>query len=166
MFKSKHVGQCVTITQHNVCLLSSFICTCMNNMLNARNIVGRDSSVGVSLIAGWTVRGSYPAEVEIFHACPDGSWGPPSLLCIEYRGCCPGVKRPERGVNHLPPSSAEVKERVELYLYSPSWPSWPFIRRTLPFCFFLRNINNIKVIELLIVEMSITKGCVGLFAST
>ena len=33
-------------------------------------------------------------------------------------GCFPGVKRPGRGVDHPPPSSAEVKERVELYLYS------------------------------------------------
>jgi hypothetical protein len=33
----------------------------------------------------------------------------------------PGVKRPERGVNHPPPSSAEVKERVELHLYSLLW---------------------------------------------
>ena len=30
----------------------------------------------------------------------------------------PGVKRPGRGVNHPPTSSAEVKERVELYLCS------------------------------------------------
>ena len=29
------------------------------------------------------------------------------------------VKRPGRGVDHPPPSSPEVKERVELYLYSP-----------------------------------------------
>jgi len=36
-----------------------------------------------------------------------------------------GVKRPERGVDHPPPSSAEVKETVELHLYSPSGPSWP-----------------------------------------
>jgi hypothetical protein len=28
-----------------------------------------------------------------------------------------------RGVDY-PPSSAELKERVELYLYSPSGPSW------------------------------------------
>ena len=35
-----------------------------------------------------------------------------------------GVKRPGRGVDHPPPSSAEVKERVQLYLYSPSGPSW------------------------------------------
>ena len=33
----------------------------------------------------------------------------------------PGVKRPGRGVNHPPTSSAEVKERIELYLYSPLW---------------------------------------------
>jgi hypothetical protein len=38
-----------------------------------------------------------------------------------------GVKRPGRGIDHPPPSSAEVKERVELYLYSPSELSWPVI---------------------------------------
>jgi hypothetical protein len=43
-----------------------------------------------------------------------------------------GVKRPGRGVDHPPPSSAEVKERVELYLYSLSGPSWPVLGRTLP----------------------------------
>ena len=36
-----------------------------------------------------------------------------------------GVKQPGHGVDHPPPSSAEVKERVELYLYSPYGPSWP-----------------------------------------
>jgi hypothetical protein len=30
-------------------------------------------------------------------------------------------------VNHPPPSSAEVKERVELFLYSPSVPLWHVI---------------------------------------
>jgi len=39
----------------------------------------------------------------------------------------PGLKRPGRGVDHPPPSSAEVKEGVRLYLYSPFWPSWPVI---------------------------------------
>jgi hypothetical protein len=43
-------------------------------------------------------------------------------------GSFPGVKRPGRGVNHGPPSSAEVKERVELYIYSPSGPSWHVLR--------------------------------------
>jgi len=39
-------------------------------------------------------------------------------------GSFKGVKRPGRGVDHPPPSSAEVKERVELYLYSISGASW------------------------------------------
>jgi len=34
-----------------------------------------------------------------------------------------GVELPGRGVDHPP----EVKERVELYLYSPSGPSWPVL---------------------------------------
>ena len=39
-------------------------------------------------------------------------------------GFFPRVLRPGHGVDHPPPSSAEVKEIVELYLYSPSGPSW------------------------------------------
>jgi hypothetical protein len=35
-----------------------------------------------------------------------------------------GVKRPGSEADHSPPSSAEVKECVELYLHSPSTPSW------------------------------------------
>jgi len=38
-----------------------------------------------------------------------------------------GLKWPGCGVGHLHPSSAEVKERVELYLYSTSGSSWPVI---------------------------------------
>jgi hypothetical protein len=36
----------------------------------------------------------------------------------------PGAKRQRRGVDHQPPSRAEVKERVELYLFSISGLSW------------------------------------------
>jgi len=38
-------------------------------------------------------------------------------------GSFKGVKRPGRDVDHSTLSSAEVKKRVELYLYSPSGPS-------------------------------------------
>ena len=38
-----------------------------------------------------------------------------------------GVKQPGCGIDHPPPSSAEVKERVQLYLCSPSVPSWPVL---------------------------------------
>jgi hypothetical protein len=42
-------------------------------------------------------------------------------------GYIPGVKRMGHGVNHPPSSSAEVKERVEPYLYSLSEPPWQAI---------------------------------------
>jgi len=35
-----------------------------------------------------------------------------------------GVKQQGHEADHSPPSSAEVKECVELYLHSPSMPSW------------------------------------------
>ena len=42
-------------------------------------------------------------------------------------GFSPGVKRPGRGIDQPPPSSAEVKERRELYFYSLSGSSWPVL---------------------------------------
>jgi hypothetical protein len=42
-------------------------------------------------------------------------------------GSLPGVKRPGRGVDHLLASSAEVKDRVQLYFCSPSGPSWAVV---------------------------------------
>ena len=63
-------------------------------------------------------------------------FSPPSLLYNGYRVPFPTVKRPRRAVNHPPPSSDEVKERVALYLYSPSGPSWPVLGWALPLSFF------------------------------
>jgi hypothetical protein len=59
-------------------------------------------------------------------------------------GSFPGVKRSERGVDHPFPFSAEVKERVELFLYSPSGPSWPVRGRTLHFRYFIRSLGEKK----------------------
>ena len=53
--------------------------------------------------------------------------GHTQLPAIWVPGLFPGVKRSGRGVNHPHPSSTEVKERVEVYLYSPSGPSWPVV---------------------------------------
>ena len=51
-------------------------------------------------------------------------------------GSFPGVKRPGCGVDHPPPSSAEVEGRVELYIFSPSGPSQPVLGRALPLPLF------------------------------
>jgi hypothetical protein len=40
------------------------------------------------------------------------------------RGSVPWGKAAGRETDHSPPSSAEVKKRVELYLHSTNTPSW------------------------------------------
>jgi len=52
-------------------------------------------------------------------------------------GSYPGVKRSGRGIDHPLPSSAEAKERVELYLYFPSWPSLSVLGWNLSLLFFI-----------------------------
>ena len=76
---------------------------------------------------------------EIFRTRPDRPWGPPNLL---YSESYPGVKRPGRGANYPPLSSAEGKERVGLYIHSPSGPSWPVIGWTFTFNFTFYLVNN------------------------
>ena len=61
----------------------------------------------------------------------DQPLGPPSLPYSGYWVSFSKVKRPGCRVDHAPPSGAEVKERVQLYLYSPSGPSGPVLRWTL-----------------------------------
>jgi hypothetical protein len=94
----------------------------INNMLHINR--GRDSSVGIATRYGLDGPGIESRWARDF---PDRPWGPPSVLYSGYRVSLPGVKRPGRGVDQPPPSSAEVKERVQLYLYSPCGPSWPVL---------------------------------------
>jgi hypothetical protein len=88
----------------------------------------RDSSVGIALGYGLDDRGSrfrFPAGAGNFscnHRVQNGSGAHPTSYPMDIRGSFPGVKRPGREVDHSPPSSAEVKECVELYLYSTNTP--------------------------------------------
>jgi hypothetical protein len=76
-----------------------------------------------SVATGWTVQGSNPGGGEIFHTCPNRPWGPPNLPCTGYGVTAGGIVA-RVWIWPSTPSSAEVKVRVELYLYSPSGPSW------------------------------------------
>jgi hypothetical protein len=96
---------------------------------------GRDSSVDMRLATGRTVRGSIQGGCETFRTRPRRPWGPLSLLYNWYRVSFLGGKRPGRGVKHPPASSVEVKERVELQIYSLSGCSWPVLARYLPLPF-------------------------------
>jgi hypothetical protein len=83
--------------------------------------VGRDSSVGIATRYGLDGPGvRFSAHIQT------GPGAHPASYTMGT-GYFPGVKRPGRGVDHPPSSSTEVKEELELYLYSPSGPSWPVI---------------------------------------
>jgi hypothetical protein len=89
--------------------------------------VDRDSSVGIAthyeLDSPW-IKSRWGGGGEIFRTSLESPWGPRSLLYSGTRLSFPRVKQPRRGVNHPPPSNAEVKERVQLYLYSHSGTLW------------------------------------------
>jgi len=89
--------------------------------------MGQVSSVGIATRYGldgpgieslWGARFSAPVQT--------GPGAYPASYTMGT-GSLPRVKRPGRGVDHPPLSSAEVKERVEMYLYSVSVSSWPVI---------------------------------------
>ena len=66
---------------------------------------------------GWTVRGSKPGDSEIFPHTPSPDLGTiqPHVQCV--RGLSRGQNG--RGMALTTPPRGEVRERVELYLYSP-----------------------------------------------
>ena len=95
----------------------------------------------------------FRVRVEIFHTRPNRPFSSPSLLHNEYRIIAGGVKRPRRGADHPPPSSAEIEERVEVHLYSACWPSWPVLGWTLPLTlpftskFIVQNMCSVTYVE-------------------
>jgi hypothetical protein len=93
--------------------------------------VGRDSSVGIATGYGldspgieskWGARFSAPVQTGSVANLASYTMGTGSFPGVEWLG---------HGVNHPLLSSAEVKVRVELYLYSASALSWPLPWQTL-----------------------------------
>jgi hypothetical protein len=94
----------------------------------------RDSSVGIATRYGLDGPGIEYRKGRDFPHPSRRALGPPSLLHNGYR-VLPGINA--AGAWRWPPtpSSAEVKERVELYLYSSSGTSWPVLGWPLPLPF-------------------------------
>ena len=104
---------------------------------------GRDSSVGIAIRYGLDGPGIESRWGARFSAPVQTGPGAHPASCTMGTGSFPGVKLPGRGIGHPPPSSAEVEGRVELYLCSPSGPSWPVVERNLPLP-FIKMCSKLK----------------------
>ena len=87
--------------------------------------MGRDSSVGI--VTGYGFDGP---GIESRWRRDFPHMSRPALRITQppeqrVPGLHSGLKWPQRGVDHPPPSSAQVTERVELYIYVPFGPKWP-----------------------------------------
>jgi hypothetical protein len=60
----------------------------------------------------------------LHHHVQNGSGADPASYPMGTRAVSLGVKRPGREADHSPPSSAEFKEWVEIYLHYPYTPPW------------------------------------------
>ena len=78
--------------------------------------MGRDRSVGIATCYGLESPGMKSRWGRDFPQPSRPALGPTQPPIQGYRVSFPGVKRPGLGVDHPPSSSAEVKERVKLYV--------------------------------------------------
>ena len=109
-----------------------YICVCIyiythTHIVHIVDTVGRDSVFVIAACYELDGPGFDSRWGKFFRTHPGRPYGPPNLL---YNGYCVsflGVKRPGRSVDYQTPSGVEVKERVQLYIYSPSVPSCPAV---------------------------------------
>jgi hypothetical protein len=125
-----HNSSCFTEPKVRQCVNMSHI-PCINYIYKTYEqlTVGRDSSVSLvtryrldspGTESHWGAIFSLPVQT-----CPEAH--PASYTMGTGTGSFTAVKRPGRHVEHPPPSSTKVKQRVELYLFFPSGPSCPVL---------------------------------------
>ena len=96
-------------------------------MMVLHRFVGRNSVVSIATRYDLGGPGKESRRGAIlFDTRPDWLWGPSSLLYNGYQVSSQGLKRSGREFDHIS-SGAEVKDRVELHLYSPSGTPRPLL---------------------------------------
>ena len=124
--------QCIVASKHICCYTHYLLHNHVTTSYFAINIydVGRDGVDGVATRYGLNSMRIESRWGEILRFRPDRPWHPTRLLQHWYRVFPRG-----KAVGAWPcpptPSNAEVKERVHLYLNSPSGPSWSVVGWTL-----------------------------------
>jgi hypothetical protein len=111
-------------------LLSSLTLMFIYNQCFLCRTKSRDSSVAIALSYGLDDRGSMvrfsagAGDFSLHHRVQNGSGAHPASYPMGIRVLSLGIKRPGCEADHSPPSSAEVKEWMELYLHFLNTPSW------------------------------------------
>jgi hypothetical protein len=115
---------------------------------------------------GWTVRGSNPSRGEIFRACPDQPWHPPSRTYNGYRVFLVGEVRPGVLLNTHPllvPRS--WKSRAEPL--PTLWPHRACNGVTLPLPFYPQyGVTTQKIVERFVVHSKAHKVIAGFFSKS
>ena len=117
-------------------------CKTFGSVPSAINM-GQVSSFGIATRYGLDGPGIESQWGARFSAPVQTSPGPYPASCTMGTGSSPGVNRPGRGAGHPLPSKCRGHERVGLYLYSPSGPSWTVIGRTFTLTFYWQNLQYI-----------------------
>ena len=117
------------------------------------------SAVGIAIPHKLNGQGIECKCGQFYHNRPDGAWDPLAHYTVRSLYLCWGES--DRAWGYTPiHCTTKVKERVELYLYSPSQPSWTFIGRHLALtCIKLLKAQVGRTMELDEVTRDVTRWC-------
>jgi hypothetical protein len=104
----------VCLTSKVIVCLPCTLCPCSIRSFLAYDILL--VFIDLALWFLWSVLFTTASRTALRSTQPPSHWAPGALSV--------GIKRPGREADHSPPSSAEVKECVELYFHSHNTPSW------------------------------------------
>ena len=137
----------IDIWGQTVYLISDYRYRPTNNKtdISEGNTLHGNSSVGIRTRYGLDSPGIESRWGRDFPHPPRRAMGPTQLPIKWIPGVFPEGKAAGIWRSPPPPTSAKVKERVELYVYSPFRPSWPVLGRTLPSRFY--SLHRTDVIK-------------------
>jgi len=103
------------------------------NQINSVHILkmGWDSIVSIATLHARRFKVQIPVGLRLSAHIQTSPVAHPASYTMGTRSF-PGVMRMGRGIDYPPPPSTEVKERIQLYIYSPFGLSWVVLGWSLP----------------------------------
>ena len=131
-----------TFIKHRLCIFQLTVSVISATDINKWEVV-RGSSVGTAARYGLDGRGSNPGRGARFSTPAQSGRRAHPASCTMGTGSLPGLKRPGRGVDHPPSSSAEVKRKSGATPLLPLWAVVACSRATFTFYFYLYRYKQL-----------------------